>query len=81
MLGTGNLSFMFPIEGKQNKFIAAIDRNFAVVTWDGKSDTVTSIETVGEVDAEKDLVGNRLNGGKVDPYGRLWAGNYEFCYN
>lgn len=71
---TGPLSFMFPIEGRPSEFIAALGRKLAVVVWDGKSETATVKEVVAEVDVEEELKGNRLNGGKVDPFGRLWAG-------
>lgn len=75
-LGTDPLSFMFPIEGTRDKFVAALGRKFAVVTWDGTSAVVTSVDTICEIDTEPEFTSNRLNGGKVDPYGRLWAGSF-----
>lgn len=66
---------MFPIEKTSNKFIAALGRKFAIVTWDGKSGIVSSVDIICEIDTEPEFAMNRLNGGKVDPYGRLWAGN------
>lgn len=63
---------MFPIDGQIDKFIAALGRKIAVVKWDGKSENATVEQIIAEVD--KELTDNRLNGGKVDPYGRLWAG-------
>lgn len=66
---------MFPIEKTTNQFIAALGRKFVVITWDGKSSTVSSTDLICEVDTEPNFAMNRLNGGKVDPYGRLWAGN------
>lgn len=68
------MSFAFPIEGQANKFIAALGRTFAVIQWDGKTENATVEEVIAEVDTEEEFKGNRLNGGKVDPYGRLWAG-------
>lgn len=65
---------MFPVEGSNSKFIAGISRKFAFVEWDGKSPKPSKIETIAEVDTDPDAKGNRLNGGKVDPWGRLWAG-------
>lgn len=46
----------------------------AIIKWDGKSKNATVEEVVEEVDVDESLKGNRLNGGKVDPFGRLWAG-------
>lgn len=71
---TGNepLAFMFPIEGSNYKFIAALGRKFVFVEWNGENSEVSKVETIGEVDHGTE---NRLNGAKVDPWGRLWAGN------
>lgn len=38
------------------------------------SESVCSCDIVEEVDCNPKLAKNRLNGAKVDPYGRLWAG-------
>lgn len=72
------MSFVFPIEGQTNKFIAALGRKLAIVKWDGKSENATVEEVITEVDVDETVVRNRLNGGKVDPYGRLWAGMFVF---
>lgn len=66
---------MFPIEKARDKFIAAIGRKFAIVIWDGKSGVVSDVDIICEIDTEPEFAMNRLNGGKVDPYGILWAGN------
>lgn len=68
------MSFAFPIEGQANKFIAALGRKLAVIQWNGKTENATVEEVIAEVDTEEEFKSNRLNGGKVDPYGRLWAG-------
>lgn len=72
------MSFAFPIEGKSDKFIAALGRKLAIVKWDGKSKNASVEEIITEVDADEEFKSNRLNGGKVDPYGRLWAGMFSF---
>lgn len=64
---------MFPVEGSNTKFIAGLGRKFVIVEWDGKSEQVANLETIAEVDGGE-MAQNRLNGAKVDPYGRLWAG-------
>ncbi|CAH1118001.1 unnamed protein product [Phaedon cochleariae] len=73
-VGNEPLAFMFPVEGTNNKFIAGLGRKLVFVDWDGKSSQVSKVETIVEVEKEEELKGNRLNGAKVDPWGRLWAG-------
>ncbi|CAG9859541.1 unnamed protein product [Phyllotreta striolata] len=68
------LTFMFPVGGSETKFIAGIGRKFAFVEWDGESPEVPNYAVIAEVENEPELLKNRLNGGKVDPWGRLWAG-------
>ncbi|RZC37252.1 SGL domain containing protein [Asbolus verrucosus] len=72
--GTEPLSFAFPVEGHDDTFIAALGRNFVLIRWDGVSDSVCTCNIIAEADKNIDLSSNRVNGGKVDPYGRLWAG-------
>ena len=57
-----------------DKFVVGIDRNVALVTWDGKSSVVENIKYLCEVD--NDITSNRLNDGKCDRYGRLWTGEF-----
>ncbi|KAJ8973405.1 hypothetical protein NQ317_006471 [Molorchus minor] len=68
------LAFMFPVEYSNSKFIAGLGRKFVFVEWDGISSEVSKVETIVEVENETKVKDNRLNGAKVDPYGRLWAG-------
>lgn len=65
---------MFPVEGSNTKFIAGLGRKFVFVEWDGQSSEVSKVDSIAEVDKEGILTYNRLNGAKVDPWGRLWAG-------
>lgn len=60
---------MFPVEGSNTTFIAALDLQIIQVEWDGRSENATVTKVLAEVDQL-----GRFNGGKVDPYGRLWAG-------
>lgn len=73
---TGNepIAFMFPVHGSNTKFIAGLGRKFVFVEWDGQSASVSKVDIIAEVDQEGILSKNRLNGAKVDPWGRLWAG-------
>ncbi|XP_057653073.1 regucalcin-like isoform X1 [Diorhabda carinulata] len=71
-VGNEPLGFMFPVAGSNNKFIASLTRKLVFVEWDGVSPEVSKIEPITEV--ETDMKDNRFNGGKIDPWGRLWAG-------
>lgn len=71
------VSFILPIEGTQDKYLISLGREIAVVTWDGISEKVANIEKLGEVDNAEGFEENRINDGKADPYGRLWAGNFS----
>lgn len=50
------------------------DRKLLKLTWDGVSDKVSDIETLGEVENTPETEKNRFNDGKVDLTGRLWVG-------
>ncbi|XP_021924409.1 regucalcin-like isoform X2 [Zootermopsis nevadensis] len=70
----GEVSLVIPLEGTKDKFVITVGRNVAILTWDGESSTPTEVKYVSAVDNEKELQDNRLNDGKADPIGRLWAG-------
>ncbi|KAB0795139.1 hypothetical protein PPYR_04817 [Photinus pyralis] len=67
-------SLIVPISGSSDRFIITLQREVAVLTWDGVSSRPTSIETIAIVDTDNALKNNRINDGKVDPLGNLWAG-------
>jgi sugar lactone lactonase YvrE len=69
------VSFVIPLDGTKDKFVIAVGRNIAILTWDGESSTPTEVKYVSAVDNEKEVQGNSLNDGKADPTGRLWTGN------
>jgi sugar lactone lactonase YvrE len=68
------VSFVIPLEGTTDKFVIAVGRKVAILTWDGESSTPADVKYVSSVDNEKEIQNNRLNDGKADPSGRLWAG-------
>jgi sugar lactone lactonase YvrE len=74
LTGNGEVSFVIPLEGTKDKFVISVGRNVAILTWNGESSTPTDVKYVTAVDNEKELQSNRLNDGKADPTGRLWAG-------
>lgn len=65
---------MFPVEGSNTKFIAGLGRKLLFVEWDGQSGDVSLGELIGEVDQEALSINNKFYGGKIDAFGRLWAG-------
>ena len=66
------VSFIIPIKGSSDRFIISLQLEIAILTWDGNSSTPSNIETV--VVVEGGLENNRINDGKADPMGNLWAG-------
>jgi len=74
LTGGTHVSFVIPLEGTTDKFVIAVERNIAILTWDGESSTPADVKYVSVVDNEKELQGNKLNDGKADSTGRLWTG-------
>ncbi|XP_049805554.1 regucalcin-like [Schistocerca nitens] len=68
------VSIIIPIEGQKDRFIITLGRNVAILTWDGVSKSPQNVEVLVSVDQEKGKETNRINDGKADPSGRLWAG-------
>nr|WIF28780.1 luciferin-regenerating enzyme [Photinus signaticollis] len=66
------VSFIIPLAGSPGRFVVSLEREIAILTWDGVSSTPTSIETI--VDVEPHIKNNRINDGKADPLGNLWTG-------
>lgn len=65
------VSLIVPVKGKRDQFVISIERELSIVTWDGRSEKVSKIEKIAEVDQGTE---NRINDGKCDPSGRLWCG-------
>ncbi|XP_073955505.1 regucalcin-like [Choristoneura fumiferana] len=73
----GNIGFLVPIEGKLSQFLVGVERKLLVVQWDGREGSEAAVvEQLGEVDQETPT--NRLNDGKADPRGRVFAGTLSF---
>ena len=68
------VGFAVPVQGKQNTFLAGLKMRVVLVTWDGSSEHPQLVENLFEVQRElkKDYL--RINDGKADPSGRVWAG-------
>lgn len=67
------MGFIIPVEGSDDRFVISMGREIVSVKWDGVSTSVSEIEKIAEVDTNLD--GNRVNDGKADPTGKLWAGS------
>lgn len=73
LAGDGNtVSLVVQVEGHHDKFVVSINNDIAVVTWDGVSSKPSSIEIIANLEGNEEKT--RINDGKVDPAGRLWAG-------
>lgn len=67
------MGFIVPVEGTRDQFVVGVERKFQVVQWDGaEGSRARVLRELGEVD--KDVPTNRINDGKADPRGRLFAG-------
>ncbi|XP_063826556.1 regucalcin-like [Ostrinia nubilalis] len=69
----GRVGFIVPVEGATDQFVVGVERKFLVVQWDGRDGSPAKvIKELGEVD--QDVPTTRINDGKADPRGRLYAG-------
>lgn len=66
------IGFLIPVDGKTDEFVIGAERRVFLIKWDGKSPEASTVKVLAEVDQE--LVGNRINDGKVDPKGVLFFG-------
>ena len=87
MYGNDTVSFVVPIQGKEGKeFMIGRSRDLCRLHWDhARQDPETEdgaklghwVVVLAKVDRGQTY--NRFNDGKVDPQGRLWAGERERC--
>lgn len=64
---------MVPVEGTTDQFLVGVERKFLVVRWDGEEGSAAAVvREIAEID--KDVPTNRINDGKADPRGRVFAG-------
>lgn len=73
-LPPGKVSLVIPVAGTENQFVISWCKKLQKITWDGVSATPSSIEDLVEIETEAQFEGNKLNDGKCDPMGRLFAG-------
>ena len=64
---------MVPVEGTSDQFLVGVERKFQVVRWDGgEGSPISVLKELAEVD--RDVPTTRINDGKADPRGRVFAG-------
>ncbi|OXA63830.1 Regucalcin [Folsomia candida] len=76
VVDAGPVSLVAPITGHPNKYLITIERDVQVMEWDGVSSTPTSLKKLATVDDHCKT--NRINDGKCDSRGRLWAGTMGY---
>jgi len=72
----GPVSVVCPVQGHPDKYLITVERDVQVMEWDGKSATPTSLKKLYTVDDHCKT--NRINDGKCDSAGRLWAGTMGY---
>lgn len=74
----GSVGFIVPVERTTDQFIIGLDRRFVIIQWDGGDGTpVKIVHELGTVDQDIEP-SPRLNDGKADPRGRVFAGTMGF---
>ena len=66
-----DVGFIVPVDGRDGEYIVGGDKSFIWLHWDG-SDGGGKVKQI--LDTVQENPGNRLNDGKADPFGRLFAG-------
>lgn len=72
------VGFAVPVEGRPNVFVAGLKKRVVLVTWDGRSEIPELVENLFEVQRDVDIDLLRINDGKADPSGRVWAGTMSW---
>ncbi|XP_050678723.1 regucalcin-like [Leptidea sinapis] len=76
----GRVGFIVPVEGTTDQFVVGVERTFQIVKWDGSNGgKVEVVKVIGEVD-QGVTSPTRINDGKADPRGRLFAGTMDLEY-
>ncbi|CAH0720264.1 unnamed protein product, partial [Brenthis ino] len=74
----GNVGFIVPVEGTTDQFIVGLEKQFVIVQWDGGDGSPASVvKELGTVDEGVEPP-TRINDGKADPRGRVFAGTIGY---
>ena len=69
-------TLVVPVESSPGEFVVALDRGLFHLRWDRNERR----ELKKLLEVEEGVEGNRFNDGKVDPRGRLWAGDCDMIF-
>ncbi|XP_075226679.1 regucalcin-like [Lycorma delicatula] len=75
LVGSGTsqpLAIIVPVEGEKETFIISMKNDLARIKWDGELNKTSEPKVFQSLEPRDNT--NRINNGKVDPKGRLWAG-------
>lgn len=67
--------FIIPVAGSKEKFVIGSVHKLYIISWDGLSEKINSIELLHELTDV--LENNRINDAKCDASGRLWFGTLD----
>lgn len=70
--GDQPLAIIVPVEGKDETFVVSMKNDLSCIKWDGVSCKTSDPQVIQNLEPNDNS--NRINNGKVDPRGRLWAG-------
>ncbi|XP_049845480.1 regucalcin-like isoform X2 [Schistocerca gregaria] len=75
------VSLIIPVKDTADKFVVTQRRKVVLMTWDGESSKPGALEVIATVDEGDGKQDNRINDGKADSAGTLWAGNRRTVFN
>lgn len=67
-----HVSLVVPVANEKNQYVIAVDKTIQVMEWDGKSKVPEKVKLL--YTGEEGMPTNKMNDGKCDAKGRLWAG-------
>uniref|UniRef100_A0A182Q4M5 SMP-30/Gluconolactonase/LRE-like region domain-containing protein n=1 Tax=Anopheles farauti TaxID=69004 RepID=A0A182Q4M5_9DIPT len=70
-----SISFIVLVAGQAGAFVVGENNRVSLISWDGRSEQAKHVRVLADLGATQSHV--RFNDGKVDPYGRLYAGTMQ----
>lgn len=65
------VGFVVPVKGKSDEFVTGLGTDLAIIKWNGENSAIEEVDLRWKTNEEQR---NRINDGKCDPSGRLYAG-------
>ncbi|XP_021961802.1 regucalcin [Folsomia candida] len=72
-IDSDHVSLVVPVANEKNQYVIAVDKTIQVMEWDGKSKVPEKVKLL--YTGEEGMPTNKMNDGKCDAKGRLWAGS------